>query len=196
MVETLWQGDVRRFDHALELICLVDQIHDFGVTHHRPFVMKHLEAWHAKHQATSPVPKEISPGFDSNDISNNLNDSDKDPQMSDDESWFDLDLDLGPEKSSEWLCVKLKFQNAKQEKTNKSRKRKRNYLEDTEASKSGKELQKRPRKAVLAPKRGRGRPRKVKGESAVRDANTKGALNLPVAKTPIESTVTQTTPQQ
>ncbi|PKK40972.1 hypothetical protein CI102_15222, partial [Trichoderma harzianum] len=50
MVETIWEGDVKEWGRAFDLICIVDQIQDFAVHHHRPFVMKHLEAWHTRHQ--------------------------------------------------------------------------------------------------------------------------------------------------
>ncbi|KAG7293521.1 hypothetical protein NEMBOFW57_003573 [Staphylotrichum longicolle] len=46
LVETIWQGDVKEFTGAYDLICIVDQIHDYAVNDHREFVMKHLEAWH------------------------------------------------------------------------------------------------------------------------------------------------------
>lgn len=52
MVETIWRGDVKNKENALELICLVDQIHDYATKQHRPFVMKHLEAWHHRHKRT------------------------------------------------------------------------------------------------------------------------------------------------
>ncbi|KAB2101825.1 hypothetical protein AG0111_0g9655 [Alternaria gaisen] len=43
--ETIWAGDVTDFMLAYELICLVDQIHDFAANQHRKFVIKHLERW-------------------------------------------------------------------------------------------------------------------------------------------------------
>lgn len=36
------------FSRAFELICIVDQIHDYAIHRHRDFVMKHLEAWYAR----------------------------------------------------------------------------------------------------------------------------------------------------
>lgn len=44
-VETIWEADIKNFSRAYDLICIVDQIHDFAVTRHRPFVTRHLEAW-------------------------------------------------------------------------------------------------------------------------------------------------------
>lgn len=49
-METIWQEEVKCFSSAYDLICIVDQIHDYAINHHRPFVIKHLEAWHARHQ--------------------------------------------------------------------------------------------------------------------------------------------------
>ncbi|OAG17118.1 hypothetical protein CC77DRAFT_1064383 [Alternaria alternata] len=43
--ETIWEGDVKDFSRAYELICLVDQIHDFAANQHRKFVIEHLERW-------------------------------------------------------------------------------------------------------------------------------------------------------
>lgn len=51
-METIWQGDVKEFSRAYDLICIVDQIHDYAVNDHREFVMKHLEAWHVRHEKT------------------------------------------------------------------------------------------------------------------------------------------------
>jgi hypothetical protein len=44
-VETIWSGRVGGWHDARILICLVDQIHTFAVTHHREFVIQHLEPW-------------------------------------------------------------------------------------------------------------------------------------------------------
>ncbi|KAI8943533.1 hypothetical protein NX059_001529 [Plenodomus lindquistii] len=43
--ETIWEGDVTDFSRAYELICLVDQVHDFAANQHREFVIKHLQPW-------------------------------------------------------------------------------------------------------------------------------------------------------
>ncbi|KAL6415905.1 hypothetical protein AUP68_00111 [Ilyonectria robusta] len=48
MVETIWEGDVMHFSRAFQLICIVDQIHDYAFHQHRDFVMKHLEARYAR----------------------------------------------------------------------------------------------------------------------------------------------------
>ncbi|KAJ0100642.1 hypothetical protein J7T55_013220, partial [Diaporthe amygdali] len=44
MVETIWQGDVKHFDRATELIYLLNQIRRYATHDHRDYVMKHLEA--------------------------------------------------------------------------------------------------------------------------------------------------------
>jgi hypothetical protein len=50
--EKIWEGDVVVSDRASELIHIVDQIQDYATHTHRHFVMKHLEAWHARHTRT------------------------------------------------------------------------------------------------------------------------------------------------
>ncbi|KAJ9145312.1 hypothetical protein NKR23_g5288 [Pleurostoma richardsiae] len=54
-VESIWVGDVKEFDCACALVCIVDQIHEYVINHHRPFVMKHLEAW-LRRRRKSPNP--------------------------------------------------------------------------------------------------------------------------------------------
>ncbi|KAL7935575.1 hypothetical protein V8C35DRAFT_297709 [Trichoderma chlorosporum] len=44
-VEELWCGDVTNAMKALELTCIVDQIHDYAVRYHRRFVLNHLTSW-------------------------------------------------------------------------------------------------------------------------------------------------------
>ncbi|KAL6690845.1 hypothetical protein J3F84DRAFT_177081 [Trichoderma pleuroticola] len=48
MVDTIWGGDIDKPSDALQLLCIVDQIHDYAIKHHLPFVLKHLEAWCAR----------------------------------------------------------------------------------------------------------------------------------------------------
>ncbi|KAH7092085.1 hypothetical protein FB567DRAFT_588395 [Paraphoma chrysanthemicola] len=43
--ETIWEGDIIDWSRAYELICLVDQVHDFAANQHREFVIRHLEPW-------------------------------------------------------------------------------------------------------------------------------------------------------
>ncbi|KAH8746817.1 hypothetical protein F5883DRAFT_585265 [Diaporthe sp. PMI_573] len=57
--ETIWEGYVTQLDRATELIHVVDQIRDYATHDHRHYVMKHLEAWYARHKKTSePSPAE------------------------------------------------------------------------------------------------------------------------------------------
>ena len=104
IVETIWEGAVKEFGRAYDLICIVDQIQDYAVKYHRPFVMDHLEAWHARHQKTLELWKravreinaataymdmegsDIS-GFDSDDMSSDSSDFDEVSEMGD----FDFD---------------------------------------------------------------------------------------------------------
>ncbi|PTB49435.1 hypothetical protein M431DRAFT_10020 [Trichoderma harzianum CBS 226.95] len=44
-IELLWTGDVASLTNASDLICIVDQIHDYAVKHHRPYVLDHLAPW-------------------------------------------------------------------------------------------------------------------------------------------------------
>ncbi|KAF4946670.1 hypothetical protein FGADI_11018 [Fusarium gaditjirri] len=52
MIERIWDGDVKVPDNAMSLICIMNQVHDYATDQHRPFVMRHLEAWHSKHERT------------------------------------------------------------------------------------------------------------------------------------------------
>jgi AT hook motif len=182
MVETIWEGDVKEFSRAAELICIVDQIHDYAVNYHRSFVINHLEAWHARHQKTiepwkravleinaatayTDVAHEDSniSDFDSDDISNDSYDFDKDSEMGDfdsddiDSSSYDFDelaelFGFGPNKPAEWLRLKEQSQNARREIANETRKRNRSLLKIAQAPKSAKEPEKT---------RPRGRPPKA-----------------------------------
>ncbi|KJK63935.1 hypothetical protein P875_00064605 [Aspergillus parasiticus SU-1] len=44
--QRVWSGRVATKRKAWELLSLVDQIHSWGVTEHRDFVIQHLKAWH------------------------------------------------------------------------------------------------------------------------------------------------------
>ncbi|KAE8313544.1 hypothetical protein BDV41DRAFT_536195 [Aspergillus transmontanensis] len=46
-MKLIWWGDVSRREDAGELLDMVDQIHEYAVTTHRPFVANHLDAWEA-----------------------------------------------------------------------------------------------------------------------------------------------------
>jgi hypothetical protein len=160
----------------------VDQIQDYAVHHHRPFVMNHLEAWHARHQKTlkpcKEAVREINTAtsytdvahersditdFDSSDISNDsfmseMGDFDSDDS---DSSSYDFDeiaelFGIGPSKPAECLRLKEQSKNATREMANETRKRNRS-LKIAQAPKSTKEPEKtrprgRPRKAGLSKK--------------------------------------------
>ena len=115
MVETIWEGDVKEYSRAFDLICIVDQIHDYAVNHHRPFVMNHLQAWHARHQKTlEPIKKairEIDAATAYMDVA--YEDSETDIFDSDDSDNSSYDFDelaesfgIGPNKPAEWLRLK------------------------------------------------------------------------------------------
>lgn len=44
-MKLIWWGDTLSRQHAGELIDMVDQIHEYAVTTHRPFVASHIEEW-------------------------------------------------------------------------------------------------------------------------------------------------------
>lgn len=44
--QKVWSGRINNERNAWELISLVDQIHQYAVTHFRSFVMQHLNEWH------------------------------------------------------------------------------------------------------------------------------------------------------
>ncbi|TRX87833.1 hypothetical protein FHL15_011273 [Xylaria flabelliformis] len=74
-VETIWEGDIKDWSRAFELICIIDQIQSYAAHQHRPFVMKHLEAWHAKYQrASGPMKSYIYAlnNLDINDMGSSL----------------------------------------------------------------------------------------------------------------------------
>lgn len=181
MAETIWEGDVKEFSRAFDLICIVDQIQDYAVNQHRPFVMNHLEAWHARHQKTlDPFKKAFceintaaanmdmsnedsdTSGFDSDEISNESYDFDKDSEIggfdSDGRCSSSYDYDMLEElllachnKPAEWLRLKEQSKNARQEIANETRQRNRSLLKPHQAPESAKEPQET---------RPRGRPRK------------------------------------
>ena len=44
-METIWEGDIKELSRACDLICIVDQIHNYAVSQHHQFVTKHLKLW-------------------------------------------------------------------------------------------------------------------------------------------------------
>lgn len=137
-VETLWEGDVKNFRDAFDLICIVDQIHDYAKNQHRPFIMKHLEAWYTREEKTLGAVKLSTPapdatasthtGSDDVDMVNyGLDDLGCDSENAD--GSLDSDEADGSGKSSldlqskrpGWLRVKLEAKYAKQEKAYQTR---------------------------------------------------------------------------
>lgn len=156
MVETIWEGDIKEAFRAIELICIVDQIHEYATKQHRPFVMKHLEAWHDRHKRTM---KTTAPGVDaSNGTSTDLypgNDEDDSSSadsldFDDMASLFDLNIEMHP---PEWSRLKGESTMIRNEKARQTRARNQG-LRDL-ASRAQK-LKKTP-----AQKRAKGRPPKV-----------------------------------
>lgn len=112
-VETIWEGDVADVSRAYDLICIVDQVHDYAVNQHREYLMKHLEAWHARHEKslipTKPprstlnaaVPLQEEKGAGATDLQQDVSDDEEDE---DDPFWniFSKTLIGTPE----WLRLK------------------------------------------------------------------------------------------
>jgi hypothetical protein len=44
-VQPIWRGSISNFNHAVEFLAIVDQIHNYAITTHRDMVKKHLEPW-------------------------------------------------------------------------------------------------------------------------------------------------------
>lgn len=188
-VETIWEGNIVEWSRAFDLICIVDQIHNYAINHHRPFVMKHLEAWHARHQKTLELMKQAVQendianssmdadnedlcGLDSGDINSDLWDFDQDFEMSgsDDTDKISEIFGLLPNKPAEWLRLKEQSQIARVNASNKTRERNRDLLKVAPAVQEAEKQRKarsrgRPPKAKVTrmaePKRRRGRPRKA-----------------------------------
>jgi hypothetical protein len=117
------------------LICIVDQIHDYAANIHRPFVMKHLEAWHARHERLlEPVGSSlrVSPAANSKEGTSKdgeLSDLDSDYSAGSDESCdFELLASLMGCSSEmpEWLRLKQASKMTRQDKAQQTRERNRN----------------------------------------------------------------------
>ncbi|KAK3293175.1 uncharacterized protein B0H64DRAFT_403672 [Chaetomium fimeti] len=130
-VETIWEGDIKDFSRAFELICIVDQIHDYAVNDHRTFVMKHLEAWHARHE------KSLGPEGSLLDRADTLRAAVQGGGTSDgedsDTSAMSIDIEdiIGlmasdDEKIPEWFRLKQKSKSARVDKAQRTRARNRN----------------------------------------------------------------------
>lgn len=160
MVETIWEGDVKEWGRAFDLICIVDQIQDFAVHHHRPFVMKHLEAWHARHQKTKEpvkeairtanattadmdIPDEDSAKVDSNplDGGNTSLDPHADLDMKD-SVLIDEELAYLNSTTPAWWRLKSATEFIRRDMSNETRRRNRSLREAARASEAAKEAEK------------------------------------------------------
>ena len=140
-METIWEGDVKEFSRAFDLICIVDQIHDYATKQHREFIMKHLEAWYARDEKIRES-GELSVLAPDAGASNNMASEDSDVEMIN----ADLGgsgLDVGDENGSmdtnghieassrpgerapEWFRLKQEAKFAKQKKAHQTRARNR-----------------------------------------------------------------------
>lgn len=184
-METIWEGDVKEYSCAYDLICIVDQIHDYAVNNHRPFVMRHLEAWHARHEKSlEPIRSAfrldtaISEDSMSEDMESSDSDSDSDSEISDSSgescdseviaSLMGFHSKLPELFDPEWFHVKELSKKTRQEKAQQTRERNRKLHRSQDSNNRSPEKQRgrgRPAKAKVtkneAPKRKRGRPPKT-----------------------------------
>ncbi|KAF7555567.1 hypothetical protein G7Z17_g2048 [Cylindrodendrum hubeiense] len=159
MVETLWEGDVTQPENAIQLICIVDQIHEYATNEHRPFVMNHLEAWHERHKRTAKTvalhDQAALLGLLSTEDLHSESDEDEtssvDHLKSDDmESLIDLEPDMD---QPEWARLKKESKMARNKKAQQTRARNREVQATTSRVQ---ELAQ-----TLEPKRPRGCPPKA-----------------------------------
>ena len=132
-VETIWEGDVKDFSRAFDLICIVDQIQDYAINTHRPFVMQHLEAWHARHEKSFPGDPEESSratihGAGSSDMGPGTP-SGENPDNSG--QWINIEsiLELIEKKKPEWLRLKDRSKARRRNKAQMTRGRKEDLRE-------------------------------------------------------------------
>ncbi|KAL5087463.1 hypothetical protein Trisim1_007861 [Trichoderma cf. simile WF8] len=161
MVETIWEGDVKEWGRAFDLICIVDQIQDFAVHHHRPFVMKHLEAWHTRHQKMIRSFNEVTPQTnattaymdkpdkDSGKVDSNPLDggnASPDPHADLDKKDFPLNNEqlayFYRNKPTEWYRLKSTTEFIRRDMSNETRRRNRSLREAARASEAAKEATK------------------------------------------------------
>jgi hypothetical protein len=122
LVETIWKGDVKEFSRAYDLICIVDQIHNYAVNDHREFVMKHLEAWHVRHEKTRQ-PSRSSASAQTRRASDGTEAEDG-KRSREVEDYLDCLMDLDT-RMPEWLLLKEKSKSARQAKAQETRERNR-----------------------------------------------------------------------
>ncbi|KAL6816729.1 hypothetical protein V8C40DRAFT_77420 [Trichoderma camerunense] len=181
MVETIWEGDVKEWGRAFDLICIVDQIQDYAVHHHRPFVMKHLEAWHTRHRKTTSFNKEFIRKFNTDtamaymDIRDEDSDEVDSDSLDSDDYWPDPHEDLDMQdfvlnnehmaylnriKPAEWFRLKTCSELIRREIANETRQRNRSLREAARASEAAKEtaretVNETAKETDTPPKRGR-----------------------------------------
>lgn len=178
---------MKQFSRAYDLICIVDQIHDYAVNNHREFVMKHLEAWHLRHEKTrqpsGPSVQNRRAGKSTDGTSDRSESSQSDGTDAEDgskprsfEDHLDPLMDFDS-RMPEWYLLKEKSKWARQAKAQKTRARNRRLHRSAPSLDTDDDLpdenqgQSRPPEAKskgvekAAPKkRGRGRPRKNMGQ--------------------------------
>ncbi|KAI1330461.1 hypothetical protein F5Y16DRAFT_396428 [Xylariaceae sp. FL0255] len=140
-VETIWEGDVKIWKHAFDLICIVDQIHDYAAHQHRPYVTKHLDAWHAKHhKALEPTRSCIS-------ANDRLVES---YEFAENTKLFEAT------KQAAWMQLKEDTRKSRLHKAMLTRQKNKRLRELAQIQETKSESNKKP-------KRGRGRPPKIHG---------------------------------
>lgn len=134
-METIWEKDVKSFRTASDLICIIDQIHEYAINHHRPFVIKHLEAWHARHQrliASTDVPVGGSSAQESEAAGLNTSNSEDGGSNALRTAANENDSNQASEWA-EWYRLKQRSKVIKDAKTKDSRKRNRKRRMEAEA---------------------------------------------------------------
>ena len=57
MVDRIWSGNTCKETKAYDLLCIMDQIHNYAVTKHRDFVVEHLQAWLQRAELDACLPE-------------------------------------------------------------------------------------------------------------------------------------------
>ncbi|KAI5456645.1 hypothetical protein BGZ63DRAFT_467840 [Mariannaea sp. PMI_226] len=177
-VETIWEGDVKIWPKAFELICIMDQVHDYAVNNHRPFVMKHLEAWHSRHEKLLEADDTALNDGTSEDME--LSDSDGEESDSSDCDPNDFEAFTRPIKSRlrllKWFDLKERSKEARGDKARQTREHNRKLrklsrsrgIDNTPTKKKrrrGEPPKAEVTKSEEAPNRDGGRPSKTSTKS-------------------------------
>jgi hypothetical protein len=128
-VETIWEGDVKDFSRAFDLICIVDQIHDYAINTHRTFVMQHLEAWYARHDKTVKPEESFTDRLRaaihearSSDMGPGAPNGENPDNFAESISTADM-LGLIGKTNPEWLCLKSRSKARRRNKAHMTRER-------------------------------------------------------------------------